>query len=107
MSEMKETMRLSKRLAAALLSLALLALVMLPLGVKTPSLAAGDITLNSSVQYTFPTSMTFKVSARSDANVTSLRLHYVVDRQNVASVVSEGWAQFTRRPRWTRSGSGT
>jgi hypothetical protein len=58
--------------------------------VSTPS----GITLQSSVQVAFPTSMTFKVKAQSDANIVQLRLHYIVDRQNYAHVTSEGWAQF-------------
>ena len=56
--------------------------------------AASGITLESSVQVSFPTSMTFEVKAQSDANIVKLRLHYIVDRQNYANVVSEGWAQF-------------
>src|SRR5512140_3762083 len=57
--------------------------------------APSAITLTSSVQTAFPTSMTFKVHAQSDSNVTQLRLHYRVNRQNFADVSSEGWAQFT------------
>ncbi len=80
-----------KRLTILLLCLALT----LPLvTVWAPSLAASSITLSSSVSYTFPTLMTFDVSAHSDAEIIDLRLHYVVDRQNYASVVSEGWVNF-------------
>jgi hypothetical protein len=87
--------RCARYLAALLLVLMVPVLAVLPLaGVTGPSLAASGVTLQSSVEYTFPTSMTFKVSARSDSPIVSLRLHYVVDRQNFASVVSEGWAQF-------------
>jgi hypothetical protein len=74
-----------------------LVLLILPLtGIRpSPSLAATGITINSSVQYSFPVSITFNVQAQSDAKITQLRLHYVVDRQNYAGVVSEGWASFT------------
>ena len=57
--------------------------------------ASASIALSSSVQIAFPTAMTFKVHAQSDSNLTQLRVHYKVARQNVASVTSEGWAQFT------------
>jgi hypothetical protein len=60
----------------------------------SPALAA-SITLNPSVQASFPSTMTFKVTAQSDSNITQLRLHYIVNKQNVAKVISEGWAQFT------------
>jgi len=65
--------------------------------------AAPAITLTSSVQSTFPTSMTFRVHAQSNSNVTQLRVHYKVGRQNFADVTSEGWAQFT--PATTVDGS--
>lgn len=57
--------------------------------------AASSLTLQSTVQLNFPNAMTFGVKAQSSVNVISLRLHYVVDRQNVASVTGEGWAEFT------------
>ena len=76
------------------LAVAVMAAVPLVAAPRLPSLAASGISLSSSVQYSFPVSMTFSVKAQSDANIVSLRLHYVVDRQNYASVVSEGWAQF-------------
>jgi hypothetical protein len=60
-----------------------------------PVSAASGISLNSSVQVSFPASITFQVKAQSDSNITSLRLHYIVDHQEYASVTSEGWAQFT------------
>jgi hypothetical protein len=39
--------------------------------------------------------MVFNVKAQSDTNIVQLRLHYIVDRQNFTSVISEGWAQFS------------
>ncbi len=81
----------SRILACALLLL----LVILGVAVTSPpATSAATITLSGSVQVSFPNTMTFKVNAQSDANITDLRLHYVVHRQNYASVVSEGWAQF-------------
>lgn len=71
-------------------------LVIVPFAVAPPSLAAPEsgISLTSSVQVSFPTSVAFKVKAQSDASIVNLRLHYNVHRQNYADVVSEGWAQF-------------
>jgi hypothetical protein len=60
-----------------------------------PAAAADNITLSSSVQTNFPNSLTFSVTAQSSSNITQLRLHYIVVHQNFASVVSEGWAEFT------------
>jgi hypothetical protein len=76
--------------AIAALFLASLAGTAYPLAAAAPA----GIVLTSSAQITFPTALTFKVHAQSDANLTQLRVHYKVDRQNVASVTSEGWAQF-------------
>ena len=60
--------------------------------------APATISVTSSVQIAFPFSMTFSVNAQSDVNVVDLRLHYTVKRQNLAKVVSEGWAQFAPAP---------
>jgi len=57
--------------------------------------ATAGISLTGSVQTDFPNSITFKIKAQSDSKITQLRLHYTVDHQNFASVISESWAQFT------------
>ena len=57
--------------------------------------ATSGITLTGSVESSFPNTMTFKVQAESDAPLKLLRLHYIVERQNVAQVVSESWPLFT------------
>jgi hypothetical protein len=88
--------RFNLRLTGILIGVLLAALAIVPLAVtsRLPTLAASGITLNSSVQISFPTSMTFQVKAQSDVNIIDVRLHYTVNRQNFASVVSEGWPQF-------------
>lgn len=75
--------------------LSLLAIMPFAVGLNLPADAASSITLTSSVQASFPNSMTFNVKAQSDVNIVKLRLHYIVNRQNFATVVSEGWPQFT------------
>jgi hypothetical protein len=96
-----DCLRRQKTYAAGILAgvlLAVLAVAPLAAAPHSPVSVASGISLSSSVQVSFPTSMTFKVKAQSDANIVKLRLHYIVDRQNYASVVSEGWAQFSPAP---------
>lgn len=81
------------RILACIL-LALLAIVPFAVTPRFSASAVSDITLSSSVQISFPTSMTFKAKAQSDVDIVQLRLHYIVDRQNYANVTSESWAQF-------------
>lgn len=59
------------------------------------SAATSGVALTNSVQIDFPNSITFKVQAKSSAKIVQLRLHYTVNVQNYANVVSEGWAMFT------------
>jgi hypothetical protein len=65
---------------------------------RLPVSAASGIALSSSVQISFPTAINFKVKAQSDTNITKLRLHYRVIRQDSANITSEGWAQFSPKP---------
>ncbi len=90
MIHMKRSMKRTLTLAT-ILTLSVVSLV----GATYPIAAApATITLSSSTQAAFPNSLTFKVHAQSDSNITQLRVHYKVDRQNFADVTSEGWAQF-------------
>ncbi|RLC59963.1 MAG: peptidase MA domain-containing protein, partial [Chloroflexi bacterium] len=50
--------------------------------------------LNSSAQAEFPLSLTFSLSARSDVDITDIRLHYMVDRASFAQVTSEVYIEF-------------
>lgn len=75
--------------------LMLVVAIILPFVAPPPVSAASPITLDSSAQVAFPTSITFTVKAQSDSTIVSLRLHYIVERENLATVVSEAWAQFS------------
>jgi len=75
--------------------LAVLAIVPFVVASNSTASPASGINLSSSVQVSFPNSMTFDVEAHSDTTITKLRLHYIVDQQNYAKVVSEGWPQFS------------
>jgi hypothetical protein len=60
--------------------------------------ATSGILLSQSTQISFPNSITFLINAQSNANITQLRLHYIVEQQNSIRVTSEGWAQFDPSP---------
>jgi len=76
----------------------ILALVVcLLLVVLSPGLvqARGGLTiLNSSAEAEFPLGLSFNLSARSDVNITDIRLHYAVDRAGFARVTSEVYIEF-------------
>jgi len=57
---------------------------------------AGDsITVtDTSTFISYPDSLVFKISAQSDMEITRIRLNYVVDKLNYASIVSEAWPVF-------------
>ncbi|HEY87061.1 MAG TPA: peptidase MA domain-containing protein [Dehalococcoidia bacterium] len=50
--------------------------------------------LDSSVQVEFPSRLSFNVSARSEVDITDIRLHYAVDRASFAQVTSEVYIEF-------------
>ncbi len=58
-----------------------------------PALAAGPRVISSSVQVTFPTTLTFKISAQSDANISDIRLQYQVQQFSFAQVTAEGFVE--------------
>lgn len=82
------------RLSLAILGIILAVLAVIPVAASPVQFAPVAITLSNSVQISFPLSMTFNIHAQSDAALSQLRVHYVVDRQNYADVTSEGWALF-------------
>jgi hypothetical protein len=67
----------------------LLLLVMTMLLNGVPSYAASGITLAATVQTSFPNYIQFNIDVKGDAEIVDLRLHYVVNRQNFAIVISE------------------
>ena len=55
-----------------------------------PVRAAGRLNITgTSTKIEFPTMLQFNLSARSDARITDVRLHYIVDRTSFARVTSE------------------
>lgn len=78
--------------------LSILAVVLgLFLALLSPGLvqAQSKITIvDSSAQVEFPDKLDFTLSARSDVNITDIRLHYRVDRMSFAQITSEVYIEF-------------
>ncbi|MDO8569143.1 MAG: peptidase MA family metallohydrolase [Dehalococcoidales bacterium] len=77
------------------LAFLVICLMLLCFGTGLAQAAGGPAILSSSTQAGFPASLTFKLSAQSDANITDIRLHYQVDRISFAQVTSEVSVAFT------------
>jgi len=75
-----------------------LALVLcLLLTVLSPTLAqaqSGLTVLESSAEADFPYRLNFNLSARSDTDITDIRLCYSIDRAGFAEVISEAYVEF-------------
>jgi hypothetical protein len=72
------------------ISIFLLVLLFLVPFIPGAANAADALTVtNSSVKLSFPASITFSISARSDASITDIRLHYTVERMDFANIISE------------------
>lgn len=57
--------------------------------------AQGGVTVAaSSVDVEFPAKLHFSLSARSDVNITDVRLYYTIDRESYAQVTSEVYIEF-------------
>jgi hypothetical protein len=72
--------------------------VCLLLTVLSPSLAqaqSGLAVTQSSAEADFPYRLNFSLSARSDAQITDIRLCYSLERTGFADVVSEAYIEFT------------
>ena len=78
---------------ASILALA----VCLLLSVLSPALVQAQdrlTILDNSTQVEFPARLSFNVSARSNVDITDIRLHYMVDRASFAQVTSEVYIEF-------------
>jgi hypothetical protein len=73
-------------------------LVICLLALLSPGLVQADTglaVLTSSAEMDFPLRLNFDISARSDVNITDIRLHYTVDRMEHAQITSEVYIEFT------------
>ena len=75
-----------KRAVILALALCFLLVTFYPLPVRA---ASGLKITGNSTKIEFPTMLQFNLSARSDARITDVRLHYTVDRTSFARVTSE------------------
>ena len=55
---------------------------------------AGLTVLDSSAEAEFPNKLHFNLSAESNASITDIRLHYTVDHESYAQVISEVYIEF-------------
>ncbi|MFC2066226.1 peptidase MA family metallohydrolase [Chloroflexota bacterium] len=69
-----------------------LLLILLSPGLAQAS--SGLTVLNSSAEADFPSSISFKLSAESDVNITDIRLHYMVERMAHTQVTTEIYIEF-------------
>ncbi|MFC2022983.1 peptidase MA family metallohydrolase [Chloroflexota bacterium] len=66
------------------------------LAISAPARAQGSLTmLESSVEASFPTRLTFSLSAASDVDIVDIRLRYAVEQTSFAQVTSETYISFT------------
>jgi len=77
---------MKKRLILVLLAIWILAALVLVPGVQAHT---GPVVTSSTVEVSFPLSVIFNVTAQSDAEITDLRLNYLVERHEHARIVSE------------------
>jgi len=68
----------------------------LALGVAAPVQAQSNIVVKSAtVLASFPTDITFKITAQSSSNINEIRLHYAVEQLGFADVSAEAFITFT------------
>ncbi|MFA5309084.1 MAG: peptidase MA family metallohydrolase [Dehalococcoidales bacterium] len=81
-----------KKRIFALLAIALVLVLLVPAAVS----ASGGLSVTgSTATVNFPASIVFTVNARSDVNITDIRLHYTVERMEHVKIVSEIFITFT------------
>jgi len=81
-----------RRLILALLAVLVVFSVLNPLAAQAQSSIA---VTRSTVEVKFPLQMIFSLAAKSDANVSDIRLRYSVDQESFAQVISEAYVTFT------------
>ena len=75
--------------------LALAAFVMVTALSPAPAHTQGGLAvLSNSAEVEFPTHLSFSITAESNADITDIRLKYVVDRMSFARVTSEAYIEF-------------
>jgi hypothetical protein len=80
-------------LIPVILLVAILSVLIIP---SSRALAEQDMTvIDTSTDVDYPSSLVFKVSARSASDITKIRLSYIVSKMNYAQAVSEAWTVFT------------
>jgi hypothetical protein len=68
------------------------------LGLLTPGTVqanSGLVVSPSLVMVSYPSSITINIAAKSDVNITDIRLHYTIARKSYAQVIAEAYIVFT------------
>jgi len=76
----------------------ILGLFLAVLGPASVQAGEGLAVRESSVEVDFPLRLSFNLKAQSDVDITEIRLHYTVDRESFAYVVSEVYLEFEPAP---------
>ncbi|HEY82863.1 MAG TPA: peptidase MA domain-containing protein [Dehalococcoidia bacterium] len=76
----------------------ILGLFLVVLGPASVQAEEGLAVRESSVEVDFPLKLTFNLKAQSHADITEIRLHYTVERESFAYVVSEVYLEFEPAP---------
>ncbi|MFC1873789.1 peptidase MA family metallohydrolase [Chloroflexota bacterium] len=80
-----------KKIGILAATVSLLLVSLFPVPVQAQS---GIIVSDSSAQASYPLRLSFNISAQSQTNITDIRLHYRIDRDGFAEVVSEAYLDF-------------
>ncbi len=83
---------MKKKIVFLLFALLLIAAILIPSFAKG---ADGNATVTVSAKISFPTTITFSISAKNDTQINDIRLHYTVDFLKFAEVISEEVVSFT------------
>jgi hypothetical protein len=76
--------------------LSLLAVIVLLTVCVSPVSGQGSLeVLSTSTKVDFPGSLTFKISAQSDAEINEIRLQYSVEQLSFANIINEAFIQFS------------
>ena len=78
--------KMLKKIAVLAVAIGLLLVVFSPITVQAET---GPTILGSSAEAEFPYQLSFSLEAKSNVNITDIRLHYQVDRDHFAKVTSE------------------
>ena len=81
-----------RKVSLSALVICLFLVLLSPVGIVQAR--GGLAVLGSSAEMDFPSSLNFRLSAESDANITDIRLHYIVERMEHTQITAEVYIEF-------------